>query len=233
MYVQLQVGVGDADVWSVAGLLSHLVDYCVFYFVCYELGVSELLAEDYAVNGECCFVGEVVCPVDLLYFLVHFVGGGGAEVFDGHKDAYGCSVLEVGSVEELFVSGEGDHASSYLYVVGSEVYQFCCQYCFQALEGLGYHFELFSLFCGRGLPIGIFHVLIAFLYDLFAWFCAFGYPDVAAYDGASSDGDASEYGCVAIDDDVVFEYGVSGYAFDGVPVVVEGEAFCSECDALV
>lgn len=120
-----------------------------------------------------------------------------------------------------------------MYVVGPEVNQFCCQHCFQALEGLGYHFEFFSLLCGWGLPIWILHVLIAFLYDLFAWLCAFGYPDVAAYGGASSDGDASEYACVAVNDDVVFEYGVSGDAFDGVSVVVEGETFCTECDALV
>lgn len=76
-------------------------------------------------------------------------------------------------------------------------------------------------------------LLIAFLYDLFAWFCAFGYPDVASDDGASADCDASEYGGVTINDDVILEYRVSGDAFDGVPVVVEGEAFCAECDALV
>lgn len=61
----------------------------------------------------------------------------------------------------------------------------------------------------------------------------FGNPDVAAYGGAATYGDATENGCVGVDDDVVFEYGVAGYALDGVALLVEREALGAESNALI
>ena len=71
------------------------------------------------------------------------------------------------------------------------------------------------------------------LNDLFARFGAFRHPYVAADDGTFGQGDASEDCRVTIDDDVVLEYRVARDALDGISVVVEGEALCAECDALV
>jgi len=57
---------------------------------------------------------------------------------------------------------------------------------------------------------------------------------VAADDAAAADGGlAAEDGGAGIDGDVVLDVGVAFYAFDGVAVLVLGEAECAEGDALV
>lgn len=78
-----------------------------------------------------------------------------------------------------------------------------------------------------------FPLLAAFLYNVFSWFCVFRHPYVAADDRSFADGDAAEYGGIAVDDDVVFEYGVACDAFDGVSVIVKGKALGTEGDALI
>ncbi len=55
---------------------------------------------------------------------------------------------------------------------------------------------------------------------------AFRNPDIAADCCAFTDCDASQYGCVGVDDDVVFQNRMSGNTFDRIAVFVQRETFC-------
>ena len=55
--VELQVGIGDADVRTLSRTLPHLIDNSVFHLVGHKLRVPELLAEDHTIHGERGFVG--------------------------------------------------------------------------------------------------------------------------------------------------------------------------------
>ena len=74
MYVESEVGVGDADVRSCAGFFAELVNDGVFHLVSHEFRVLELLGEHYGVNGKRFVEVEILCPVYFLYAFIHFVG---------------------------------------------------------------------------------------------------------------------------------------------------------------
>ena len=156
--VELQVGIGDLDVRTTSCPLPHLVDNRVFHLVSYKLRVSELVREDHTIHGESRLVGQVVGPIDFLYGIIHLVGGGGTEVLDGHEDADCGAELEVRAIEKFLVSCERHHATSYLYIVCTEVDKLCSQHSFKALEGLGYHLELFSSLACWSFPLRVFHL---------------------------------------------------------------------------
>ena len=71
------------------------------------------------------------------------------------------------------------------------------------------------------------------LYDLLARLGAFRHPDVASDDSSLGQCDAAEHRCVAIDDDIVLEDGVSRHTFNGVAVVIERETLRTKRDTLV
>ena len=50
------------------------------------------------------------------------------------------------------------------------------------------------------------------------------YPHIAAYHGATPDGDTSQYSAVAVYDDVILEYRMAVNALDGIPLHVKREA---------
>ena len=141
MDVQLQVGIGDADVRTFASLLSHLVNDGILHLVGHKFRVAEFRAEHNAIDGKGRFIGQVFCPVNLLHSTIHLVGTGGAEVFDGFQNFDGGAQLKICAIEQFLVACEGHHAATYLDVVGPEVYELRCQYCLQALKGLGNHFK--------------------------------------------------------------------------------------------
>ena len=156
--VQLQVGVGNLDVGALASLFPHLVNDGILHLVGDELGVAELRAEHNAIHGKGRFVGEDLRPINLLHGTIHLVGRCGPEVLDGFQNLNGGAQLEVGAIEQLLVAREGHHAVPYLNVVGSEVNKLSCQYCLQALKGLGYHLKLISHHACRSVPMWIFHL---------------------------------------------------------------------------
>ena len=140
--VELQVGVLQADVRAVAGLLAHLVHDGVFHFVGHHLGVAELAGIDHAVDGKGGAVGEILCPIDSFHGVIHFVSRLGTEMFDGLEDADGGAQLDIGAVHHLQVAGEGHHAATDFDVVGSEPGEFFGQNVLQSLERFGDHFKL-------------------------------------------------------------------------------------------
>ena len=142
MDVQLQVWVVDADVGAVACLLAELVHDSILHLIGHELAVAELVAEDHAVNGECCLVTQIFRPIYLLDGFVHLIGAGSTEMLDGFQNANSGAQLEVGTVQHLLVACKADHSSAYLYIVGTKVRKFLCQYFFKTLKGLCNHFKL-------------------------------------------------------------------------------------------
>ncbi len=64
-------------------------------------------------------------------------------------------------------------------------------------------------------------------------FRALRHPQVTADDRSPANGDASENGGIAINDDIVLQYRVARYALDGVAMFVEWEAPCTERHALI
>lgn len=70
-------------------------------------------------------------------------------------------------------------------------------------------------------------------YDLFARFHVACEPDVGAHYGSFANGYASQYGCVAVDDDVVAENRMPGIVLDGISAGIERKTFGSQCDTLV
>ena len=71
------------------------------------------------------------------------------------------------------------------------------------------------------------------LYDSCACRYILRYPDVTAYGSVFSDGDAPQDSGIGIHDDIIFQYGVAGNAFDGFAVFVQREAFGSEGYTLI
>ena len=71
------------------------------------------------------------------------------------------------------------------------------------------------------------------LHELFAGLCTLRHPKVTADDRTLCHRDAPQYGGVAIYDDIVFEYRMTGYALDGIPVVVERETLGTQRHALI
>ena len=71
------------------------------------------------------------------------------------------------------------------------------------------------------------------LQDLTARGYILGYPYVPPDNGVVPDGDTSQYGTIAVYDDVIFEYGMALDTLDRTPMFVEGEAFGTEGDTLV
>ena len=61
----------------------------------------------------------------------------------------------------------------------------------------------------------------------------FGNPYVASDDSVVPDGDASEDGAVAVNDDIVLKNGVAIDAFDGLALLVERKTLGTEGDALI
>ena len=71
------------------------------------------------------------------------------------------------------------------------------------------------------------------MYDSFSWCHIGGNPDVTADNGVVTYCYASKDGRIGINDDIVPNYWMACYAFDGVVVFINGETLCSECHALV
>ena len=71
------------------------------------------------------------------------------------------------------------------------------------------------------------------LYKVLARLCALGHPKVTANDGAPPYCNAAKDGGIAIDNDIVFKDGMAGYALDGMPILVQGEAFGTKGHALI
>lgn len=71
------------------------------------------------------------------------------------------------------------------------------------------------------------------LQHLGSWCYIFGDPYIATDDGVVPDGDASEDGAIAIDNDIVLEDGMAVNTLDGVSIRIEGEALGTEGDTLV
>ena len=79
-------------------------------------------------------------------------------------------------------------------------------------------------------------LLISLLYlfhHLAFGFHVFRHPQVCTNHRPPAYCDAAQYSGVGIYDNVVFQYGVAWYAFDGVAVVVERETLCPKCYSLI
>ena len=137
MDVQLDIGVHYADIGAVACFFTELVHDGILNLVCHKLGMLEFVAEHHAVHGKGCVIAQVLRPVNLLYSIVHLICSLCLEMAYGLQYSYGCAQLEIGTIHHLLITRKGHHAASYLNVVGTEVNQFRCQHCLQALEGLG------------------------------------------------------------------------------------------------
>ena len=143
VYVETDVGVGDADVGALALRLAEIVDDGVLHLIGHELGVAELLRVDHGVDGERGFQVEIAAPIDRLHGLIDVVGIFRLEVLDGFQDAHGRAQTEVGPVHHLAVAAERHHAAANLYIVGTQLRQLLRQDFFQALKGLGDEFKFF------------------------------------------------------------------------------------------
>ena len=148
--VEQHVGLVDAYAGTLARLLAEVVHDGILHLVGHELGMAELLAEDGGFYGKGFVRVQILFPTDGFYLFVDLVGVFGLEVLDGFQDSDGCAQAEVRFVHHLFVTAEGDHATAYLDVVGSQCGEFLRQHFFQSLKGFGNHFKrlfahLFSL----------------------------------------------------------------------------------------
>ena len=119
MYVQQHVRLVDAYGRALAKVLAEIVHNGIFHFIRDEFGVAELFAEHDGVYGKCLIDVQNVFPADGFDLFVNLIGVFGGEVLDGFQDADSCAQTEVCLVHHLFVAAEGDHASAYLYVIGS------------------------------------------------------------------------------------------------------------------
>ena len=121
MYIQADVGVGDADVWSLSRFLAELVNNSVLHLVRHELGVAELFREHYGIYGERLVVVEIFGPIHLLNLLIHIIGRLSLEMRDGFQNP-DCRVqLEIGAIHQFLVSSKRHHTASYLHVVGTQL----------------------------------------------------------------------------------------------------------------
>ena len=72
---------------------------------------------------------------------------------------------------------------------------------------------------------------------LLHYFCSSRYifrnPDVTAHYGPLADGYPAQDGGIGINDDIVFQNGVTGDAFYGVPILIQWETFGSQRNSLV
>ena len=144
VYVQTDVGVGNTDIRSHVGALTELVHNGVLHLVSHELRMAELLGEHHRVDGKSLAYVEVLAPVNGAHLVVHVVGTLSLELADGLEDAYGGMQLHVGAIHHFLVTRERHHASSYLYVVGSQSRQFLSQYVLKSHERLGNEFKFLS-----------------------------------------------------------------------------------------
>ena len=118
MDVQAQVGVGDRDVGSLAGLLAELVDDGVLHLVADKLRVSELLGEDDGIHRKRLVLSQILVPVDVFHGLVHLVGAMRLEAIDGLENLDGRMELEVSPIHHLLVTCKRYHSSTNFYIVG-------------------------------------------------------------------------------------------------------------------
>ena len=137
MYMQTEVGVGHGDVGALAGAFAKLVDDGVFHLVGHKLRVAEVIGEYDGIDRERVVDVEILAPVYLFDSLVDLIGTPGFEVVDRFQNLDGRMQCEVGTVHHFFVTSKRHHASTYLYVVGTQLGQFFRQHRFQSHERFG------------------------------------------------------------------------------------------------
>ena len=98
MDMQTDVGIGDADVWTLSCLFAELVDNGILDLIGNKLRVTELLGEYHRINGKGLVVSNVFAPVDVLDTFIDIIGRKCLKVFDRFQNADGCMQLEVGTI---------------------------------------------------------------------------------------------------------------------------------------
>ena len=104
--------------------------------------MAELLGINDGVDGERSVEAEIITPLYALHGVVHLVGVGGLEMFDGLQDTDGSAEAEVGTVHHFLVAGERHHAPADLHVVGAELRELLGEHFFKSLESFCDEFEL-------------------------------------------------------------------------------------------
>ena len=128
VHVELDVGVGDADVGALARFLAEIVDDGILHLVGHKLRVAEFLRINHRVDRERRVDVQIIAPVDGSHGVVDVVGIFGREMFDGFEDTHGSAQAEVSAVHHFLVTAERHHAAADLHIVGAEFRQFLCQH---------------------------------------------------------------------------------------------------------
>ena len=81
--------------------------------------MTEFFTEYNGIYGEGLVYIQYIFPIDGFDLIINFVGILGFKIFDGLQNADGGAQAKVRFVHHLFISGEWDHSSTYLYVIGS------------------------------------------------------------------------------------------------------------------
>ena len=91
----VHIGMVDAYRGALSCLFTEIVHNGVFYFVGYELGVTELVRENHSVYGKTFIFIQEVFPRNGLDSFVNFIGILRLKMFDGFQDADGSTQAEV------------------------------------------------------------------------------------------------------------------------------------------
>jgi hypothetical protein len=100
--------------------LHEVVDQRILGTIAYILAVGEGLRVDHGVEGEAISRPHPSAPVESLELAIELVGIRRSEGSDRQEDTQGGAQAVVRLVEELLVSGEGDHTAPFLYICRSE-----------------------------------------------------------------------------------------------------------------
>ncbi|OAV72104.1 hypothetical protein Barb7_03138 [Bacteroidales bacterium Barb7] len=119
MYINVEVGIVDADGRTLAELLGEIINNGIFRAVSHKLGMIEVFGIDNGVNGKGRFRRHVILPCHLLGFRIHCIGIFGFEVINRFENAEGGAAAKVDFVKQLLVPRERDHAAACLQIAGT------------------------------------------------------------------------------------------------------------------
>ena len=97
--VQADIRIGDADVWTLSGLLAELVNDGILYLVGYKLRMAEFLRENDRVDSKGLVDSDIFAPVKILNALIDIISRQCLKMLDGFQDADGSVQLEIGAIQ--------------------------------------------------------------------------------------------------------------------------------------
>ncbi|OAV65612.1 hypothetical protein Barb6_02827 [Bacteroidales bacterium Barb6] len=119
MYINVEVGIVDADGRTLAELLGEIINNGILRAVSHKLGMIEVFGIDNGVDGKGRFRRHVILPCHFLGLRIHRIGIFGFEVINRFENAEGGAATKVGFVKQLLVPRERDHAAACLQIGGT------------------------------------------------------------------------------------------------------------------